>query len=229
MARDRTPYDEADRDTREQDTGSRLGGSAIPVALVGAGIAWFLINRAQQTESYDQARRWTERRTRGLRRRMRARYADMRDQVSETAGHLRERASDLAESASDLTAKGYDRIADYDGRRDQALYGESAYAAGGGSRGRAGTVGRIADSFWSLVDEHPIAAGLMGIALGTAIGASLPATEAENEWVGEYRDEMLDRAREVGKEAVSQAQAAAREAAQAGSEAVEQQLRGRQA
>jgi len=149
---------------------------------------------------------------------------------------VRDRFSGGHDDDQDATAEGYDRIADYDARRDRAVYGGDAFADGGdyagdyggdyGGSGRGGYMSGFTSrvqgtgrSLWSMVDEHPMASGLMAVALGAAIGASLPSTEAEDEWLGQYRDQMIEQARQRGGETVNRVTGVAREAAMAGVEA----------
>jgi hypothetical protein len=102
---------------------------------------------------------------------------------------------------------GADRQSDY--RERARHYGDQA-----SQRARQGY-----NSFVGLVDEHPLMAGILGIAVGAVLGASIPSSRYENELLGDYSDEFYDRAREYGAEAVERATSVARTAAEAGLDA----------
>lgn len=65
-----------------------------------------------------------------------------------------------------------------------------------------------------FIQEHPLVAGALGVAIGAALGSLFPATRVENERLGDMRDRALERAREVGQEKVDEAQEAFHEKAE---------------
>ncbi|MFM2041992.1 MAG: hypothetical protein RLY86_568 [Pseudomonadota bacterium] len=178
----------------------------------------------------------------GLGQRARSAFSRFRHSVQDGADRLRHRAEshrseghragdwrrgDDAErpDTADQTARGYDSIADYDSREDGfGTFGGSRFAgtsgeAGGFTRGTGRRMRTANRSFWDMVDQHPMAAGLAGLALGAALGATLPPTETEDEWFGEFRDQTVDQAWAQGRDTVSEAGEVAREAARAGADA----------
>lgn len=58
-----------------------------------------------------------------------------------------------------------------------------------------------------FIQDHPLVAGAMGIALGAALGSLVPTTRVENERLGGFRDKAVDRANEVGHQQVEKTQA----------------------
>lgn len=58
-----------------------------------------------------------------------------------------------------------------------------------------------------FVQEHPLVAGALGIALGAALGGLLPSTRAEDEYLGDKRDKTLDKAASAGQQQAEKAQA----------------------
>ena len=187
-----------------------LRSNPIPLFLIGAGIGWILLSQARHTERYEHAANWAERRTRTMRRRARHAYEDVRDR----AGEAYEGAKDVLHSAAAEVGLGSDGAA----HRGAALGPDEGRPL---IRRTRDAMGHFGDSLRGIVDEHPIATGLMGIALGMAIGASLPRTVTEDKAMGGYRDDLLDRARDAMQEARSKAT----EAVDAGVDAVEQQVR----
>jgi hypothetical protein len=66
-------------------------------------------------------------------------------------------------------------------------------------------VGQARDAVSKLIDEQPLIAATLGIALGTAIGAAIPATAAEREYLGR----ASARVRKAGGEILSKVTEAA--------------------
>ena len=52
----------------------------------------------------------------------------------------------------------------------------------------------------SFVDDHPLVAGALAMAVGAAIAGALPRTRYEDEAIGSYRDELFDEAEQVFRE-----------------------------
>ena len=86
------------------------------------------------------------------------------------------------------------------------------------------SAGRSAGGLWHLVDDYPLAAGLMGLALGAAVGAAIPTTETENEWVGEWGDEIRARGSDLGSDLVERGSAVAQAAIHGGVEAARAEI-----
>lgn len=81
---------------------------------------------------------------------------------------------------------------------------ESSRAAMGNLSHRAQGAGSDASHF---VQEHPLVAGALGIALGAALGGMLPSTRTEDDYLGETRDKALDKAATAGQRQADKAQA----------------------
>jgi len=169
--------------------------------------------------------------------------SDLADQAGDIAGRVRDRAGELAGRAGDAAGsfRGSDRDTgpQYGGTNrnlgwDQDRAGSAARGAADQARayGRGamdqvrdygGTVQHRAreysESFWDMVDDHPLVAGVMGLALGAAIGATIPASRTEEEWLGDIGEQLLEQGREYGSDAVERVSEVARTAAQAGVQA----------
>lgn len=230
----------------DQDWDDRVGGmlseNKVPLALIGLGLGWMLLSSARHTDTYQEYSHRLDERTRGWRQQASRAVDDYRHRAEHAYEDYRHRAEDMVQrgrermggsqgsSQGSSTAAGYDRIADYDSRDEQGWGGNWRQSArerysdvADRARGMGGMTARRArqvnQSLWDMVDEYPVAAGLMGLALGAAIGASLPSTEMEDEWVGEYRDHAVDELWERGRDTAHQAADVAREAVSAGAEA----------
>ena len=74
----------------------------------------------------------------------------------------------------------------------------------GGENGRKG--------LRQLLEEKPLAAGIVGLTLGLLAGLTVPVSRRENELLGTTRDRLLEEARRKGREALDRGKEAAREA-----------------
>ena len=152
----------------------------VPLALIGAGIAWFAIEsttgRSLKTyrpqyypEGYEgyETDYETGSSGRGIKDKMRNlkdRAAGATHQVRDKASELRARASSGAQRASE-------------GLREN-------------------------------LDAYPLAMGAAALGIGLLAGMAAPNTRKEDEWMGEARDRMLERAGEVGVDMADRAREA---------------------
>jgi hypothetical protein len=56
----------------------------------------------------------------------------------------------------------------------------------------------------SMLNEHPLALGAIGVAIGAVVAAMAPRTEKEDRLMGQARDGMLDKAKQAGTEKLEQ-------------------------
>jgi hypothetical protein len=219
----------------------------LPLALIGLGIGWLVWSNTSHP-GVDARLRDASRRARQYGDRALNRAEEFKDQAVNRASELRDqvsnRASEWVDEAGNRASEWRDRTSNATQSVRNRVQGQSggsrqdfsSYPAGedyGGSAGqtdyreRARQYGDQAsrrarqgyNSVVGLVDEHPLLAGIMGIAAGAVLGASIPASRYENEWLGEYSDELYNRAREYGSEAIDRATTVVRTAAEAGVEA----------
>lgn len=213
-------------------TSSSVGGVVrnhpLPIAMIGLGLGWLLLSQS----GYD--RRIANSRTLGRMGDRAERYGHgIREAVHEATDSVREGASHLYGRANRSVRHAAERVSGQGVRhaQDNSVYPEGAHAgygptAGSGSYGATGRtgssmgrrMGKVSHGFWDMVDDHPLVAGVMGVALGAALGASIPNTRYENEWMGEYADEAYDAVKtaasdtmERGTRAATAAYEAARE------------------
>jgi hypothetical protein len=233
------------------DTASNVGGlvrdNAIPLTLIGAGLAWLMWSTTGGSDTVRDAAGRVGRQSRGLTSRARDTWNDARDTVTRTASDLADQAGDLAgrvrgradDTASSLQDRTQDASGSASGYRDRAAgyarnagdqargYGQSAVDYGRGALDQARDYGGAVqdrareynENFWDMIDEHPLVAGVMGLALGAAIGATIPASSYEEEWLGDIGERMWEQGRQYGSDAVERVTEVARSAVQAGTEA----------
>ena len=56
----------------------------------------------------------------------------------------------------------------------------------------------------SMLNEHPLALGAVGLAIGAVCAAMAPRTAKEDQLMGQARDELLDKAKQAGTEKLEQ-------------------------
>ncbi|UEM22925.1 hypothetical protein JL100_009345 [Skermanella mucosa] len=238
----RTYYESYGNHPHDDDDRSILS-SPVPLALIGLGVGWLVWSNTSHP-GVDSRIRDARRRARQYGNTALHRAEELRDQALNRASEFRDqaasrtsewrdeatnRASEWRDQAGNTAQSMRDRVQSRSGGQGQ---GFSDYSGGGSGRQteyreRARQYGDKASrrarqgygSVMGLVDEHPLMAGIMGIAVGAVLGASIPASRYENELLGEYSDEFYNRAREYGSEAVDRATSVVRTAAEAGVEA----------
>lgn len=219
-----------------------MTSNPIPLALVGIGLGWLALSstgydrriarsstvrnaRHRMGDAVDYARESLSDATDSVRHAASSAY----DSASGAVGSAYDSASGAVGSAYDSasgTVKGVmggSHSDDVTGRGD--IHGQrhsQGYASRGMSRLSSMAPSRdhlrhrahdMSTGLWDLVEDHPIVAGAMGVALGAAIGAALPGTRYEKQWVGDYADEATERAKAIAMDALDRGTRAAQAAA----------------
>lgn len=218
-----------------------LKSNPIPLAMIGIGIGWLVLSGTGGGGYGGQVRDWADRSTRGAR----SRVQHAMDMVSETAHDVGDRAAGTLQSMRDRVTGEHgahgrsgpggpgDGPTGHRGAPEHGTPGHGAPGSGEAIHGPTGSstfgrirrgAGRSASGLWHLVDDYPLAAGLMGLALGAAIGAAIPSTETENEWVGDWGDEIRARGSDLGSDLVERGSAVAQAAIHGGVEAVRAEI-----
>lgn len=199
--------------------GNLVRDNPVPVALVGAGLAWLIYAAARpqhDEERYDRGPQsglgqgaygtaygtGDEARSNGSGLSGRARQAA--DAVSETA-------SGVIGGARAYAAEAGERIGGVFGRMRDG----GDYARGGWERARSG--------YSSIATDRPLVLGAIGFAAGAAIGLAIPSTRKEDEVLGDYRDQLFEQAQAAGREQVQKAQTVANEAWRAAKDTVKEE------
>lgn len=235
---------------QSQSSGSVLDSvtsNPIPLALVGIGLGWLALS----STGYD--RRIVRSSTvRNARHRMGDAVDYARETLSDAGESVRNAASSAYDSASGAVSSAYDsasgtvsgmvggsdngHVSDpVSGRGDLHSQRQSqGYVSRGVSRLSSMTPSAdhlrhrahdMSTGFWDLIEDHPIVAGAMGVALGAAIGAALPGTRYEKQWVGDYADEATERAKAIAMDALDRGTRAAQAAAQTVVESAKEDVR----
>ena len=137
----------------------------------------------------------------GLRERVADIAGRVGDEVSETVGGLRERASDLSHSAG----AGLDQAGD----AIREAGGAVRHRAGAARRRAAGTGRDMRHGLDTLIEDQPLVAGAIAMALGAAVGGALPRSRVEDRMFGEQSDRAMETVRTLAKDQGAKVQATA--------------------
>jgi len=185
----------------------------LPAALTGIGLGWLFVSGRRQRSgqpsyrgrayaaydyptTYDYPPRYEER---GGTNGPSAGEAlgRARDTVGETASQVQDRAGEAASRAQDRVSN----------LGDQARY----------------HVQRASGGFQRMLQENPVAVGVLAVGAGAAVGLAIPETAKEHEVMGEARDNLVEKAQEKAQEAQQKVQRVAEEAQSAAKEEAENQ------
>ncbi len=201
-----------------RNLGRQVADNPLPVALMGAGLAWLMVaqNRsgngggstragrlhgsAKRTEAmsnYDDTGRSNMRGgsddtdTRGTTDKAK----EMLSRASDTMGDMRDRASDVMGRARESTSGAYDKVS--------GAYGK---VSGTVSRSMSSAVDTVSSAVPStrgitnFLQEEPMVLAGVGVALGAIIGALLPTTELEERYIGPTADQLKEQAKNMARE-----------------------------
>lgn len=184
----------------------------LPVAMIGVGLGWLLLSQSGYGDRIAHGR--AARRAAAAAHSAREGLHHAGEGVRHAAGSAYERASRSVRSAAERFR------GEAHGAQERTLerYGTYVGGTGAGLSSARRRAGRAVTGFWDLVDDHPLVAGVMGVALGAALGASIPSSRIEDEWIGDYADDAYDRAREMAEDTAGRGSRAAQAAYQAAKE-----------
>jgi hypothetical protein len=157
--------------------------NAIPALMIGAGVAWMLIDRSRHHDGrHREHAEWSEYSS--------PRYGAYGTNYGGTEEYY---------ESTNQYGEQYGQGRSWTGGRSGE--GMSRWTRGAGSEARH-TARRATNGLQRMMNENPLLVGAAAMLIGAAIGASLPETERENEWMGEARDTVLDKAQDAAQSAV---------------------------
>jgi len=180
----------------------------IPIALIGAGVAWLALSMAKRRPEYDpysgagyyETYEGYEEHA-PLAEKLKAKARGAMDAAKTRLAGVKEKAADAVDHAR---AEAMERTSDVRGK---------AAGLAGTVQGRATGLGRQArQRYQETLESEPLILGAIGLAVGMAIGASFPASRAENRHVGPVRDKLLGRGREAARSSLNEARTVAERA-----------------
>lgn len=180
----------------------------IPIALIGAGIAWLALSQTKRKPTYDPYTGQGYYETYegydengGMKGKIKSKARDAVQAAKSGLSTAKDKVSGAVEGARTHTADGMDTA-------KTKASGLSAEA-----RLRAETLRRQAQQrYQETLDTEPLILGAIGLAVGMAIGASIPASRAENRYVGPVRDKLVGRGRDLAKTSLEEARTVAERA-----------------
>jgi|GEM_PF-2455859 len=182
--------------------------NAVPFALIGSGIAWYVMSR-RSNGGYHDGGGYREDELGA------ASYYGHGVGYAETGGYESAGAHEgtlgtsepggLQSSAAGMASQAAERARDvtHRVRERSARLGERAKHQ----------AERARHSVSSMLGEQPLLAGIASFALGALAGGLMPPTRREDQWFGRVRDDLLGKAAEAGREKVEQVRHAAEQAA----------------
>ncbi|MBZ9848023.1 DUF3618 domain-containing protein [Mesorhizobium sp. CA14] len=178
----------------------------LPLTVIGAGLAWLMLGSGASGASAGSA--GVTRRGPGLDDG--AFGSGMGSTASDAAGSVAEAARGAAGTVSGMASEAAGTVSNMASSAADTLASSAAAAAD-----MATSASRSAHS---LLQDQPLAAAAIGLAIGAAIGAMLPHTEVEDERLGAYRERLGETAQDTLKEGLDAAKQVAAEAYQTASD-----------
>lgn len=200
--------------------GTQVRDNPLPVALIGAGVAWLMMgqgSRGSGAGSLREDRSFSPNApSMGAEAyRVDPTYGEQGaegrvggPQGAGEAHGLVDKASDMASNIGEQAKAGASKVADaaasakeaVTSRVSDALHGASAAGHQAADYGR-----QVQDTLATLFRNEPLIVGALGLTVGIAVGAALPATSLENKYVGELRDKVVDKGKEVAQQGLDAA------------------------
>jgi hypothetical protein len=221
-------------------TGDVIRDHAVPLALMGLGVAWLAVEEATGHSHSRDPHRSTDRTRASFARsssdRERWGYADSAfdDEHDDDGRGLRDRASDAthkvkdaarsaketARDAKEWVGDKLDRASDAGHRARDVTHRatDKARRVGQTTRHRAHVV---KDRASTLMENAPLVVGAISFGLGFFGGLAVPTTDAEDELMGDRSDALKRKAREKAREVKNESKQIASDAVHAAREEVE--------
>lgn len=192
--------------------GAQVRANPLPLALIGAGVAWLIFGRGSSS-SYDEQRSFRPS------RRLDRDLADFEPDydTGPESGYLAsdhdgadgegriDRVKHAARDGADKARRAMSSAKDTVAQKTQAARQRTSEFADT-ARQRAGEYAqRGRDAYMDTLDREPLIVGAVGFAVGAAIGAAIPSTPLEDRYVGPLRDRALDEGRTRAKQGLEQA------------------------
>ena len=137
----------------------------------------------------------------GLRERVADVAGRVGEGVSEAVEGVRERASEVSHAAGAGLTRAGDTI--------REAGGAVRHRAGAARRSAAGTGRDMRHGLDTLIEDQPLVAGAIAMALGAAVGGALPRSRVEDRMFGEQSDRAMETVRTLAKDQGAKVQATA--------------------
>jgi ElaB/YqjD/DUF883 family membrane-anchored ribosome-binding protein len=206
----------------------------IPSLLVGAGVAWIIIDATSGEEKETRSSTGTVP-NEGMRVGPTTQYYQTEmdesgpgfaESAKEKLEHAKEAVAGVAEAAKEKVSALGDATtsaAEDAGRRAQQVYQEGRSTALKMGRSIENGYHSSARQLEDAMEEYPLAVGIGFAALGALIGVLLPRTRREDELLGEQSDQLVEATKEKGQELLERGKVVAERMAEGALEEARQQ------
>jgi len=180
----------------------------IPIALIGAGIAWLALSQTKRKPAYDpySGQGYYE-------------TYEGYDENGGLKGKIKSKAREAVQAAKSGLTTAKDKVSGaVEGARTSTSDGvDAAKTKASGltaqAQARADALRQRAQArYQETLDTEPLILGAIGLAVGMAIGASIPASRAENRYIGPHRDKLVGKGRDMAKSSLAEARTVAERA-----------------
>jgi ElaB/YqjD/DUF883 family membrane-anchored ribosome-binding protein len=181
------------RETRDRmyDVVEGAKQNPVPALMIGAGVAWLLMDRSRNKGGNGSSRRIE-----------RSEYSNAAGPGYQGGDYDRAFGAIYGEAA--YAGQGHTSSGSVASRSADALHDARDTAQR--------TARRTQSQLQRMLRENPLLVGAAAVLVGAAVGASLPETDRENEIMGEARDSIVDRAQEAARDAATTVREVAGEA-----------------
>lgn len=176
--------------------GKQVTSNPMPVTLIGAGLAWFLMGKDSASSGQMDMRR-----TRGngsyYPSSTDSGVSGIANSVGNTVGDMAsatgEAVNSAAKAVGDAASTAYHETADaFQTAKNSVMSAEEKTMA-------------VARSTIAFCQDQPLVLAGVGLALGAAMGAALPSTKLEDELLGEASDELKNSAKDLAVDQLGKA------------------------
>jgi hypothetical protein len=192
-----------------KNLGRQVRDNPLPIALVGAGLAWLMLARRNgANDSGDIESRF---------RTARDRFGDgasatggsgFGEGASELAGQAGE-ALGSARARATATIDAVSETASQASRRVSESASDAAHQLRRGmhdARDRAASVSRkVRNGVTTIMEEQPLVLGAVGLAIGAAMAAAFPSTRIEDRIAGPHSDQVKKELKDAASDAADRA------------------------
>lgn len=191
----------------------------VPLALVGAGLGWLLVNAGSSAKERAQQDSGQRQLTGGNYRE----YSASDYPYDYSQGDGRRRTEEGYGSSSAGSSQGTQPSTDQARQRASEASGQAQEKARQGQQRAQQEAQRAKGGFQSALQESPLTLGAAAIVLGATVGLSMPSTSKENEMMGESSDRFKEQARHKAQEAKERGQRVAQDAKESAKQEASQQ------
>lgn len=200
---------------------TRIKQNPGPAALTGLGIGWLMMSgkgSSPQGQSSANSADQLKGKTDELSSQVKDSTNQAQDKLGDAAGQAQDAAGKALDQAQDATGKAVDQVQNAASTAtDQTKQAASTMTEQAQQfTGKMSTqVQQLSTRFQQTVNQKPLAAGAVALAVGSATALLVPVTPREQQLMGDTRDKLMDKAQTGAQDFVGKMQRVAEEAGEA--------------